>query len=463
MFLAKNGLSIPALELKINWARYISNTGVVDTVVLTEDCENLAQKVVGSELSYYDTFTRGLIAHEGLELVVSEPITMESVFVSPADGTRYPVGTTLIKAPSGKINRQTSVDGFNKTWFETTAHRFAALSTHKAICEKLAQTKDGRIYHRRAEQITIQIAALRGRLGMAYAPVSIYGRTTDGLSVSTPGFVWGDSSSRTIFDHSAVALASMAILTSRLDPEAVGPVTDILLPKLKDIAKSLSFAVNVDKASARTLTDQETQDFTTLAGSLVAMPLLAIDAMGSSSRQFDMDAVITQLTRIAAVLKGRDDVSGTLDLDATPRSLAELITLINGTTNFKFVDSVDAFYRRKEIPILPEAMTAQLAAVVMSVHPALVAGATVIGERTVRYVDGETHFDVVFPDRLGSGYSFLATEGSAQALATLNQINSFLQLAYAVITGSESISPLVLRQMGIRGVQRGASFALNAK
>lgn len=462
MLVSNNGLSIPALEMRIGWSRFLGANGTVNHALLEAACRTLADAVVGSKLSYYDSFARGTISSDGLEVVVSEPITLDTVFVSPADGTRYPIATTLFKAPAGKLSRQAEVDGFNKTWFETVAHRFAALCVQRAICIKLGTSKNGRIYQRRAEQIQAQMDGLVARLSMAYLPTAIYCRNGDGLLVSTPGFVWGDSVARATFDHDLVANSSLTILLSTVPAEAKEQVSEVVLPKLKEIAKSLSFAVNVDKATSRVLTDQEASDFMSLAGSLVAMPLLAIDAMGPSNRSFDMDAVVTQLTRIAAILKGNEDVATNIDLDATPRSLAELMTLVTGTVDFKFVDSVDAFYRRKELPILPAEMSAQLASTVLSVHPALIAGATVVGPRTVRYVDGTKTYDVEFPDRLGSGYTFSVAGGNVQATAMLHQINSFLQLTYAVLTGSDSISPLVLRQMGIRGVQKGASFALNA-
>lgn len=461
MFVSQNGLSIPALELKIKWSNFFKD-GVVDIAQIKTAAVDFASKVAESKLSTYTDFARGTIVDDqGLfTLVVSEPITLDTSFITPSSGTRYPVATTLFKAPSGNVHRQVSIDGLNKTWYETVLHRYVSTRVAITLTEKLAATKNGRIYASRLQGLRAQEAALIDRLPVCFAPLAIYERNADGLVVSTPGYVWADANARVLMDHTSVTNAVVESVVSTFT-EGGDLVRDMIRPKVAEVAKSLSFAVNIDKAMTQTLPNEQKEMLKSLAASFVGMPLLAMDVMSITTRYMDVDAFARGVKAIAALVAGNEEVVDAIDIDASPRSLAELIFLVTGNGRFQYLDSVDAFYRRKELPTLADDVPTSLAQTILTVHPSLVGGAVVIADRTVRYVHENTTYDVVFPDRLGTNYSFTVTEGDAQARAELTKINSFLQASFTFLTGEEGIAPIVLKQLGVKGIQKGASFALN--
>lgn len=462
MFVSNSGYSIPALELRIKWSGYMVNS-IVDVPRVVAAAQSLAEKVVKSTLSTYSGFTRGTIESDdsNLVLVLSEPYTMDTVLLSPSTGTRYPLATTLFLAPSGKVHKQVEVDGFNRTWFETVLHRYVAVTISVAITEKLAETKNGKIYAQRLTGMRAQRQALSDRLLAAFLPVGLYERGTSGLVLSTPGYVWGDANARAVMDHASATTSIVNTITSSFAEG--GDVVEVMIrPKIAEVCQNAALAVNLDLATQAVLDDVQRTNLENLAASFVGMPLLALDVIGVNTRTMDMEAITRGMTALAALLAGQEQTADVVDIDASPRSLAELIYMTSGQGNFKFLDSIDAFYRRKEFPELSLEISPSLAQVILTVHPALVAGAVIVNDRTVRYSDAHGSYDVVFPDRLGTGYTFTSPEGADRARADLEKLNAFIQTAFTYLTGDKGLAPLVLKQLGIRGVQKGASFALNA-
>lgn len=462
MFISNTGHSIPALELRINWSAYMVNS-VVDVTRVVAAAQSLAEKVVKSSLSTYAGFTRGTITSDdsGLVLIVSEPYTLETVLLSPSTGTRYPVATTLFLAPAGKVNKQVQVDGFNKTWFETVLHRYVSVTISVAITEALAGTKNGKIYAQRLTGMRAQQRSLSDRLLVAYAPVGLYERGSEGLVLATPGYVWADASARVIMDHATATNAVVNTVTASF-AEGADQISAMVRPKIAEICQNLAMAVNLDKATSLTLNDVQKSNLENLAASFVGMPLLALDIIGVNTRTMDMEALTKGMTALASLLAAQEQTANVIDIDASPRSLAEMIYMTSGQGNFRFLDSIDAFYRRKEFPELPLTVPPALAQVILTVHPALVSNAVIVNDRTVRYSDANGSHEVTFPDRLGTGYTFTSPEGADRARADLEKLNAFIQTAFTYLTGDKGLAPLVLRQLGIRGIQKGASFALNA-
>lgn len=463
MFISeKGGMSIPAVEFAVDWSQVLTGGTTVDVSSLISAVDILCDKALALPIHSFGAFKNSHVSASGLSLHLTSPLTVETrCVVRIKDCTTANFSTKCYQAPSFTKEAPLVVQRFYGLWAETILSAYVGTVIRQRLATILANGSTTNAYGRRAAQLQERLVALRSDLGNAFVPVSLLQGDSDDFSVSTPGYAWPDSSARFIFDHAAAARMLEDVFVVNVPAEAVSAVRDKIRQPLVDGMQGLMFGVVVGAVVTRQLSASEITILKEQSGFFFASPIIALDIMGQGMRNMNVPSMLSALQVFYTQYGKHVDIEPEIDLDYTARTLAELIRNVSGNVDARFLDSVDAFYRRRELPIIEVDTPPGLVQQVTSVHPALLPNASIDG-RTVTYTWQGKSYVMVFPDRLGSGYTFTTSNSAAAAYEAIRKLNDFIQAGFVLLSNSSTISPAVLKNFGISGVQGGWVFGQRA-
>jgi len=459
MFLSQQlAISQASLSLSVDWKVYVDSSGVLNTATLRADAEAFASAMSTANGSYA-AYSAKTVTSGGLSCSLSEPLTLDTVFVhATAGSTIAQVATQLFKAPANKDTRNITVSSFNGTWWESVLASVVTARVRYALAGALSASNSA--IARRVPALLARYNDLVVDLDKAFLPVRLYAADGGTIVYATSGFSWFDAAAVTTMDANAVKTAVKSAVTAGMSGATATAVGNAIDANLSTAVAALATGVDLAKAGSSVLSQAEMDALESLAGSMAGNAYLIFDSLGSSIRVFSVESFADAIQRIYSRLSDFTGQSYILDLDNSPRSMAELMFFLNGTSDAAFYDSLDAFYRRRELPSIPANVAVGLRNTLMSLHPLLIADVTIVGDRTVRVpVPGGT-VDIVYPDLLGSGYKLAPSVNSAQSKAKLQQVHAFLTGVFKLFTRENGVSPAVLGQLGLVGVRRGYAFSV---
>lgn len=459
MFLSQQlAVSQAALSLTVDWKAYVNTSGAVNVAALRADAEAFATAMSTANGSYA-AYTSKSVASGGLSCVLSEPLTLDTVFVHPtSSSSTASLETRMFKAPTNKDSRPITISSFTGTWWESVLASIVTARVRYSLAVALSASNAA--LSRRVPALLARYNDLVADADKAYLPVRLYAADGSTIVYATTGFSWFDASAVVTMDVAATKAAVQAALTAGMDVTTANAVRSSTDANLTTAVSALANGVDLAKAGSSVLSAAEMTALDQLAGSMAGNAYLIFDALGSTVRVFTVETFADAIQRIYSRLSDYSGASYVLDLDNSPRSMAELMFYLNGTSDAAFYDSLDAFYRRRELPAFPATVSASLRSSLMSLHPLLIADVTIVGDRTVRIPISGGTVDVTYPDLLGSSYKLAPSANAAQSKAKLQQVHAFLTGVFKLFTREQGVSPAVLSQLGLAGVRRGYAFSV---
>lgn len=457
MLLSANGLSLPCGLLNVSWGKYAGTTFKFDT--LKSDLRALAERLCQGNSGYFGTTSPVALSLEGLSLELGEPLTLNTIFLTQLDGGRTLTEALVAKAPKNRDQYRISIPCFTGRMYSTWATDYFSAYVSYLVAKKAASTSSNPQFQIR-EQRTLQLVSeLEAHSGTPFMVTRLWTRDVGGLRISTPGYRWGGAGA-VEFPLGAITASITNQLTTGLPPEAVSEVKPMIESVVATSSASSRFGVNIETINARTLSPSEKSALIYHAGFFAAQPLVLLDVIGAPSGVIDLGQLHEYtLHAVAKFIEGSGQ-DFLIETETTPRSIGQLMFLMTGKSDAAFYDSIDAIYRRKELPIIPGTVSSAVAAALMRTHPLLVADVTSISGRTITLSTGES---LTYPDPMGTGYTLSPSGDRAEAIAALETFNAAVDAAFSLFTDSAAVSPYLLRVIGIPGLTRGVVFSVPAK
>lgn len=454
MLIASNGLSVPAVPMTINYGHYLTPVGAFKKQDFLDDVDVLVELLISGSMLRYGKFKPQVLVRGGLVLDVTEPITSATKFLEGTTGhTKVNFDTFEFLAPAMKTKRNIKIKRLFGVWFETIAAAYFGSVLHCRIMEVA--------YDKKPNNQSIMVNLLKARqqrndialtMGTPVTITRVYDCSATNLRVSTPGFVWNNVAAVVEFPFSIITGQIADSLKTGIPPEAT--MSDEVAVQIAEASVAHRFGVDLTEISFRELTPLEHE---LLEGSMdffMANPMILLDIVGTPSNELTVSALFDVIIRAAnQYLSTNQEIL--VDVELSPRSVGEWMFKINGVPDFRYYEGIDAIYRRKELPNTSE-LSSMVASALNRMHPTLIAGVEIVGDRTI-LVEGKT---LEYPDYLDSGYRLLPGEENTNAAVHLTYFQSVIQAAHSLLVGNGTVSPFVLKTIGLPGIVNGAAFAI---
>lgn len=455
-------MSLPACELVVEWSRYFNSSG--GAAGFYDDAQALAEAMIASPVMTFAGFSPARITKGGLTAVVTEPLTMETRFVSrtSTSGTASQP-TEMFLAPAMKVSKQVSVVRHVGLWVEHVVGAMVGSRAKQLYCSQLAKQPGNRLtYEKRALQLGQELALLRAQDQYGHLPLSLVAGNGDSIQVSCSGVAWPDTVTGVVFPRDQLAGELAAIICVGMSADVRAVAEPQVKAKVQDAVASVCTGVDVGLASGRTLSSNEQIALRSFKEQFFLMPSIVFDVVGAGTRVMTVPAMLRAIDVIYAELVAGDAVEYVVDTTKGARSIAELMRGVIGPVDARFLDSIDAVYRRGERPEVPNTCSQSLQARIATLHPILIPEAQMVGDREVVFTESGVSWTGVYSDQLGTGYSLLSGSSRTASVQALSRYHAFINSAFGLLVSQLGTSPSVLEQLGVPGVQRGWAFALSA-
>lgn len=457
MFKSPNGISQPVAILTIDWSQFIQSSGISVARLRTalDQCAAAFYAAGGSRYPGALTYTRSA---DGVTLSASEPFTSNTVIITGATGLVVAPGATralVAKAPAHQITTAIDVPVQRGVWVSTTAGDYlAAKITCIGLRAEATAKPDNAALATRAARAENQAALLGESLNSGFLPTKIYNGYSDGpdFSVSTPGYAWPAASAAEF----PITSISSSLLTSTFGHLLDGQQPSELVADLSRAIAQHRFGVRVGRIASAEVSPTMKQTIRANYDALGALPLFAMDLVGAPGATMDVNTLTGAITAVLARLSKEADTEILISMEDTPRSIGEWMFKMTGVAAARFYDSVDAIYRRKHLPEIPPSVDATTASLLLKVHPALIDGVSITGDRTVS-VGGTT---LTYPDPMNTGFTLAPpTDDARAALVTFNDFCAFIAQE---ALGQGRTSPYVLKIAGLPTFSTGTTYSVKS-
>lgn len=452
LIIGNAGLNIPAVVVSANWTA-VMTTAAVSTIT-QQTLDDLATDICAHGVYGFEplTVTRG-----GISIHLTEPPSAETRFLVAAGPHNLADRVcTIARQPKFVTSRAITVKTLEGTFIEFKFAAYLQAAVRYKLISALALGRPGLTQAKNAAER--QLLSLQFEPSDALTPIAVL--VADGLTVKTTTNAqsWPDPATRVTIAVEPVATAMADIFKAPFPAESHSAVVAAVLPKLRASLEGFSAAVDIGAVCGRTLSPTENAALEASVGSAFALPLLILNTVGEHSKVFSIaafyDAVLAVSKRVASF---EDAV---IDIDSTPRTVAEYISSVVGAVDERFLASVDLFYRNRLEPVSTPVMPMGVGDDLRTLHPLLVAGAVITGAHTIDYTHAGTTY-VVDYGNAQIDYSFQTAGASqAEAVLALSRYHAFINSLSALLLSRGSTAPEVLRQYGIPGVARGTLFAV---
>jgi len=449
-------LSIPAVELVVDWKAITTSTGECDIPI--PQVQELVDRALAHPKNNFAEFVPVTFTVGAMTLRMTEPLTLSTKFLHRLQGAaETSIAAQLAKHPSYAQQRAVTVARQTGYWWESALGQVMSAYLKMILSQALNRAKAG--MGNRAAKAAAEYDRITSENAAGFMPVCIVGSVSGSLVSSARASTWPDELTLVRLPYVQLASEIRAAITAGMDQATRDAALPSITAVVDNIVADLRNGVDLNAATSRQLTESERTALKAYGGSLFAMPLFVMSVIGEMNSVMSVPAFIDTLLGLYRELP--DDYDFIVDVSSTPRTVGELVKATTGAADERFISGIDQFYRHRQVPVVPASLSRGLADRIRALHPLLIPEASITGDRTVRFVEGNTTVDLTYPDANAVAYKL---RGNAQsdldARVELNKYHGFLNSCAALILQRSSVSPEVLRDYGISDVQRGAIFAM---